>query len=147
MATVQKRAADCKRHKRSIKARATELGMNNAGKGSEVDIVGVNGCSGVFIWADTLYGVYAVIGKFPKNVDELKKLVGSQASHITHVVISSPDDTDCYKPYQEGTSRPGPWGPGTSQVMDIGIFGYSWISKYPNIQGHHVMDIGIFGYW
>jgi hypothetical protein len=92
---VQKRAIKCKLHKRSIGKRSPkELDMNEAGKGAEVDIVGVNGCSGVFIWADTLYGVHAVPGEFQQDIQKLETLVGAQKSHITDVAISSPDTAD-----------------------------------------------------
>jgi len=69
--------------------------MNEVGSSSTaVDVVGVNGCSGVFIWADKLYALHTPDSDFKTDVPRLKTAVGTKASSITHVAIMAPDAHD-----------------------------------------------------
>lgn len=74
---------------------------------THLEAVGVNGCSGVYLWADMLYGLHAVPGSYQKDVAKLKKRVGDKASKITHVAISSPDkeESDELKPLLTWTGK------------------------------------------
>jgi hypothetical protein len=68
--------------------------MNKADKTTGSITIDVNGCSGVFIWADQLYAVHAASGTLSADVVTLKAKVGTQVSSITNVAIVSPDQDD-----------------------------------------------------
>lgn len=68
--------------------------MNRAGSTSKSIDMDVNGCSGVFVWADKLYAVHAASGNLSADVDKLKTKVGTKTSSITHVNVVSPDAED-----------------------------------------------------
>lgn len=66
------------------------LDMNEVGSTTDGVDMGVNGCSGVFIWADKLYALHTEDESFSRDISTLKTKIGTRASSITHVTIVSP---------------------------------------------------------
>lgn len=63
---------------------------------TEIQAVGVNGCSGVFIWTtDKLWGLHADAEDLEKDIGNLEEdfKTESKVTDITDVAVSSPSDT------------------------------------------------------
>ncbi|KAH8588000.1 hypothetical protein B0O99DRAFT_731363, partial [Bisporella sp. PMI_857] len=94
---ITKRGKKCKLgRKRDVLSKRVGVEMNEVESSTtNVEVEGVNGCAGVFIWADKIYGLHTPDDDFVADVAKLKNAVtAAKIPQITHVAVSAADTTD-----------------------------------------------------
>jgi hypothetical protein len=96
-ATIQERGTKSIRCPGIAKRTDVEMGDIEFSATDELKVVGVNGCTGIYIWADKLYAAHVSPDAATKTIKDLETDIGDNKNHITNIVICAPTDSDVTK--------------------------------------------------